>query len=477
MPLTVEIRALQNGSGSGTPRVRTALLACALLSVASGASAQVGSPAGAVPVDRLAARRAALLEAIGRGVVVVRSAEERNLEGDYPQDSDFRQDNDFFYLTGLESAGAALVLVARTDGPDEAILYLPARQPAKEQWTGEALGPGAEAAALTGIADVRPAERFAEDMARLRADTASPLWRGGLVLGGAVPPACRVRAVEPRCDDAFVGPALAAAGAEVRSLAPYVASQRLVKDADELKRLRRAIDITAEAQREAMRSASPGMYEYELEAVIEYTFRRRGAERVGFPSIVGSGPNSTVLHYDKNRRQTRPGDLVVMDIGAEYGYYTADVTRTIPVSGRFTPRQRAIYELVLGAQQAAIDAIRPGVSVQELEEIARRYMREHSGGLCGDSSCDRYFIHGLSHWLGMDVHDVGAYDRPLAPGMVLTVEPGVYLPGEGLGVRIEDDVLVTATGGEVLSAGAPRTVAAVEALMASGARERAAGAR
>ena len=241
----------------------------------------------------------------------------------------------------------------------------------------------------------------------------------------------------------------------------------MVKDADEIARLRKAIDITAEAQREAMRAAAPGMWEYEIEAVIEYTFRRRGAERVGFPSIVGSGINSTTLHYDKSRRRTEAGDLVVMDIGAEWGYYSADVTRTIPVSGKFTARQRAIYDLVYGAQQAAIDSVRPGMTIGQLTSIAQTYMREHSGKLCGDQPCNRYFIHGLSHWLGMDVHDVGPFNVPLRAGMVFTIEPGIYLPEERLGVRIEDDILVTETGGEVLSRGAPRTAADVEKAMAA----------
>ena len=225
-----------------------------------------------------------------------------------------------------------------------------------------------------------------------------------------------------------------------------------MKDADELARLRKAIAITEGAQRDAMRRIEPGMYEYQAEALIEYDFRRNGAERLGFPTIVGSGPNSTLLHYDKNRRRMEAGDLVVMDIGAEYGYYTADITRTVPVSGKFTPRQRAIYDLVLGAQQAAIKAVRPGVTVQQLDRIAREHMRANSGTLCGTVTCDRHFVHGLSHWLGMDVHDVGQMDTPLAPGMVLTIEPGVYISDERLGVRIEDDVLVTANGHEVLSA-------------------------
>ncbi len=155
-----------------------------------------------------------------------------------------------------------------------------------------------------------------------------------------------------------------------------------------------------------------------------------------------------------------------MDLGAEFGYYTADVTRTIPVSGRFTPRQREIYELVLGAQQAAIDAIRPGVTFRELDQVARQYLNANSGDKCGPGGCARYFVHGLSHWIGMDVHDVG--NGPLAPGMAFTIEPGIYIPDEALGVRIEDDFLVTATGYLHLSRGAPRTVAEVERAMRGG---------
>jgi Xaa-Pro aminopeptidase len=175
-----------------------------------------------------------------------------------------------------------------------------------------------------------------------------------------------------------------------------------------------------------------------------------------------------ILHYDKNRRQMESGDVVVMDIGAEYSYYSADVTRTIPVSGKFSGRQREIYDLVLGAQNAAIEAIRPGTTVGELTGVARTWLRENSNGACGQQTCDAYFVHGLGHWLGMDVHDVGDYATPLLPGMVLTIEPGIYLPDENLGVRIEDDVLVTETGHEVLSAGAPRDPDRIEALMRQG---------
>ncbi|MGH7580651.1 MAG: aminopeptidase P N-terminal domain-containing protein, partial [Gemmatimonadales bacterium] len=394
------------------------------------ALAQAGSAAGPVPVERLAARRTALMDRIGTGVAVIRSARLRSIHEDFPQDSDYREDNDFFYLTGLEAPGACLVLVARAAAPDSAILYLPEREPGSEQWTGTRLGPGTEASRLSGLADVRPASEAGSQIERLV---------GGRGSGGRVP---------------------------TRDLEGMIAPLRQIKDEDEIRRLRRAIGITGEALVEAMRQARPGMHEYELEALIEYGFRRRGAERVGFPSIVGAGPNGTTLHYDENRRRIRPGELVVMDVGAEHGYYSADVTRTIPISGRFEPRQRQLYELVLGAQQAALDSVRSGRDLVTLDRIARDYLRRHSGRLCGESGCERYFVHSLSHWLGMNVHDVGSVTRRLEPGMVLTVEPGIYIPAESLGIRIEDDVLVTAEGAEVLSSGIPRTVEEVERAMA-----------
>ena len=360
---------------------------------------------------------------LGNGIAVIPSARVRSIESDYPQDSDYRENNDFFYFTGLETPGASLVLVARKDGRNQAVLYLPARDTVAEKWTGPKLGPEPEATRLTGIEDVRAASRAAAEIPRY--------------------------------------------GAPIRmeSLEGKITALRLVKDGDEIARLRRAITITTNALDQAMGAVRPGMWEYELEATIEYGFRRHGAERLGFPSIIGSGPNGVTLHYDKNRRKMQPGDLVVQDVGAEFGYYTADVTRTIPVSGRFTERQRAVYDLVLATQQAAIDAVRPGTDLPALNRVARDYMREHSGNLCGAATCVSYFTHGLSHWLGMDVHDVGSFGAKLQPGMVLTVEPGIYLPAEGLGIRIEDDVLVTAEGHEILSSGAPRKATEIEQFM------------
>jgi Xaa-Pro aminopeptidase len=417
-------------------------------------AAQAGSPAGAVSVQTLEARRAQLARVIGTGVAIVRSAEERSIEGDYPQDSDYREDNDFFYLTGLEAPGGWIAVFAKDSALTETRLFIPARQPASERWTGPKLGPDSVATRLTGISQVHSADSVQGILQRLVFQPNGPGRTGAVYL----------LKTEKSLEDAFLK-RLILSSLNVRDVRPVMAQLRLVKDADELARLRRAIDITSEAHREAMRAAKPGMWEYELEAIIEGTFRRHGAERVGFPSIVGSGPNSTVLHYDKSRRQTAAGELVVIDIGAEYGYYSADVTRTIPISGKFTDRQRRIYELVLGTQQVAIDSTRPGRTIGQLQQIARDYMEKNSGDLCGQESCVRYFIHGLSHWLGMDVHDVGNYGTPLAPGMVFTIEPGIYIPEENLGVRIEDDILVTANGAENLSAKAPRTVAEVERAM------------
>jgi Xaa-Pro aminopeptidase len=350
------------------------------------------------------------------------------------QDNDFRQDNIFYYFTELETQDAWLLMTAR--GPDslETVLFLPPRTPSQERWTGLRLGPDTVAMRLSGISKVLPVDSLEN---RLRA------------------------APQP-----VLSPRSARKTDVVDNLAPLVDSMRAVKDADEIMRLRRAVDISVAGHIAAMRAARPGMYEYELEAALEAGFRRNGADRLGYPSIVGSGPNTTTLHYDVNRRRTENGDLVVIDAAAEWGQYTADVTRTFPVNGKFTPRQKAIYDLVLGAQQAAFEAVRPGITMRELDGIARRYMHDHSGTLCGDRTCDdrEYFNHGLGHPIGMDVHDVGI-GRPLEPGMVITLEPGIYLQAEKLGVRIEDDVLVTAKGGEWLSAGAPRTTDAIEKVM------------
>ena len=420
--------------------------------------AQVAGPVGAwTPVPELpgmgravdipatTARRQALLARLGRGTVLIPAAHERDLEVDYLQDNDFRQHNTFFYFTQLEAQDAWLLMTADGAGGTDVVLFLPPRTPMRERWTGVRLGPDSIAARLTGIATVLPTDSLDRRLRRAR----GPLYL----------PLDVTTEHETRIHD------LVYSGRDVRNIRPVVDSMRLIKDAEELGRLRMAANISAMGHVAAMRAARAGMGEYEIEAAFESEVRRQGADRLGYPSIVGSGINGTTLHYDVSRRLTTDGDMVVIDAAAEYGQYTADITRSWPVNGKFTPRQKEIYDLVLASQQAAIDATRPGVTMATLDSVARNYMKNNSGKLCGESTCDRYFIHGLGHWIGMDVHDVGDYTTPLAPGMVFTIEPGIYIPEEGFGVRIEDDILVTDTGHELLSAGAPRTTEEIEQVM------------
>jgi Xaa-Pro aminopeptidase len=404
----------------------------------------------AVDTALVSARRRALLRHIGRGVAVIPAAHDRDIERDHEQDSDFRQNDTFFYLTGLETHDAWLLLTVAPESAHVALL-LPPRDTAEERWTGIQMGPDSVAVRLAGIRDVVSTDSLNARLG-LAAGNTEPVY---------LPYPDATDDERHTIEDAF-------AGSELHNIRPLADSLRLVKDADELRRMRMAIDITVQGHIAGMRAVRPGMWEYQLEAVIEATFRANGADRVGYPSFVGSGPNGTTLHYDVNRRQMQAGDLVAVDAGAEYGQYTADVTRTFPVSGKFTARQRAVYDLVLATQRVAFDSVRPGLRLRDLNRIARRYMKEHSGRLCGARTCDEYFIHGLGHWLGMDVHDPGDDDASFAPGMVFTIEPGIYLPAEGLGIRVEDDVLVTPTGAEWLSTDAPRTTEAIERLMASG---------
>ena len=262
---------------------------------------------------------------------------------------------------------------------------------------------------------------------------------------------------------------------EIKTLYAALGELRSIKSPAELALLQKAIDATAVAHVEAMKSCEPGMFEYELQAVIEYCFAKNGAEYQGFPSIVGSGPNSCILHYDANRRKMQDGDVVVMDIGAEYHGYSADITRTMPVNGTFSPAQRQIYEIVLQAQEEAIKLMKPGVTVEHsmkaTEVIAEGLMK--LGLIKEKTEVNRYYMHGLSHGIGLDVHDMGRFGGPLQPGMVLTVEPGIYIP-EGspcdrkywnIGVRIEDDVLITPEGNKIITAAAPKSIKDIEALM------------
>jgi len=265
-------------------------------------------------------------------------------------------------------------------------------------------------------------------------------------------------------------------GLEIKNPYGLIAETRSIKSPAEIALLQKAIDATITAHVEAMKSCEPDMYEYEVQAVIEYCFAKNGAEYQGFPSIVGSGPNSCILHYEANRRKMQGGEIVVMDIGAEVQGYSADVTRTIPVNGTFSQAQRDIYEIVLRANEESIKEFKPGASPgvpsqKAYDIIAEGLMK--LGIITDKNDARTYYMHGLSHHIGLDVHDVGPFGKPYAPGMILTDEPGIYIPAGSpcekkywnIGVRIEDDVLITAEGNRVLSAGAPKSVKEIESLM------------
>ena len=373
---------------------------------------------------------------------------------------EYRQNSNFLYLTGVNEPGGFLVLVKDDSATTHEILFLRRVSGAAASWVGESLS-FETAARLSGVADVRSAERFAA--------VVDSLLPGRQALYVKFKPDFFYEPVSG--ERFFIGRKVKKLlqekypGLKIKSPGKFVARLRQVKSPAEIRLLRRAIDITCRAQVEAMRAARPGLFEYQLEAVIEYVFKLHGALAPAFPSIIGSGPNATVLHYSRNTRQTVGGDLVVMDIGAEYHGYSADVTRTIPINGRFSKEQREIYEIVLRAQKAAMNVIRPGVPFKTVHQTARKVIEEAGYG--------KYFIHGTSHFLGLDTHDVSASRKELQPGMVLTVEPGIYIPAGSevdstywnIGVRIEDDVLVTEDGYELLSAAAPREVEAIEKLM------------
>jgi Xaa-Pro aminopeptidase len=262
----------------------------------------------------------------------------------------------------------------------------------------------------------------------------------------------------------------------LRDITPTLDAMRQVKSPGELALMQKAIDLSIDAHLDAMRQMRPGLFEYQIAARMKEIHEWGGCEREAYSPIVGAGFNSTVLHYSALDSEIADGDVVVIDVGGEYGGYAADITRTLPANGKFTPRQREIYDIVLGAQNAAIDAIKPGAQLygdkNSLQQVAADYINTHGRDKEG-RTLGRYFIHGVSHHLGLDVHDPGDRTRPLEPGMVVTVEPGIYIPEENLGVRIEDDILVTKDGHQILTARLPRAADEIEKIMAEGAEARA----
>lgn len=416
------------------------------------------------PKPEYAKRRKALMQKLKDGVVVLIGAREED-QGEVAR---FRQKNDFMYLTGVETPAAFLMLIPAgvlPGKPASETLFIPPRNLRHERWTGPQLGPGKEAEQLFGIQEVAGSDKFKE---RLNELLNSPAFKGE----GGVPKAKLYTIVptgataEIERETHFVARIRETSQhAAIVDVSPIIGEMRKLKSPAEVALVQKAIDITGEAQREAARTIRPGVFEYEAQAAIEAVFTRNGSERPGYPSIIGSGIYSTILHYDTNRKKIDAGDLVVVDVGAEYSYYTADITRTFPASGKFTARQREVYQLVLDSQRAAEKSFKLGEStLATLHGAAAAAMRASPLRDREGTTLDKYFIHALSHWLGMDVHDVGDYST-LPVGSVFTIEPGIYIPEEKLGVRIEDDYLVAATGLVKLSRALPSEPGEIERLM------------
>lgn len=452
-------------------------------------------------------RRQALMHQLGDGALLILfSAEPRTFERDI--DYEYRQDSNLYYLTGIDQPGTILVLMPGNRTQKE-ILFLRRRDPTRELWTGRMLRQD-EARSISGIEVIYDADLFDTFIESVLngqhfgprtygptieyAGFFDALHQGRAVVYLALENRPGLKRLPNRVWRFAEKIRRRFLGIDVRDVTPLLHRMRLVKSPYELAQLRRAVEITCRAHREAMKVLRPGRYEYEIEAVVEYTFKRLGAAWPAFPSIVASGPNATTLHYDRSTRQIHPGELLLVDIGAEYHYYAADVTRTYPADGRFTPDQAALYDLVLEAQREALKLVRPGSTIPQIHQRAVDVLKRglHRLGLITSEETSQYrlwFPHGTSHWLGMNVHDVGDRNAPFEPGMVLTVEPGLYIREDtfqrirqedpelaaaiepafrkyrGIGVRIEDDVLVTERGYVVLSKNAPKMITEIEAIM------------
>lgn len=434
-----------------------------------------------IKMSEYAKRRKKLMQEIGStGIVIIPSASEivRNGDSSYS----FRQHSDFYYLTGFEEPDAVLVLAPkRKEG--EYILFNRARDPDHEVWDGPRAGQeGARTHYLVDQAyPINELALMLPDLLLERDVIHYPLGASRkfdkILMQSVNKLRARIRS-GTRAPISFM------------DIAPSLHELRVFKSVDEISLLQKAIDISAQAHTRAIQLCKPGMYEYELEAEIMHEFIRQGARFPAYNSIVGAGPNTCILHYVANNQKIKNGDLVLIDAGAEYQNYAADITRTFPANGRFTGEQRAIYELVLAAQLAAIKSIKPGASwiaaqnaiVKIITQglIDLKILKGNRDDLIKKQAYSPFYMHRSGHWLGLDVHDVGHYRiadkwRSLRPGMVMTVEPGIYIsadmPGvhkrwHNIGVRIEDDVLVTNKGCDVLSHNIPKTIAELEAMMA-----------
>jgi Xaa-Pro aminopeptidase len=410
------------------------------------------------------ARREALAKKAA-GVVVLFAA----TENDGPNDIyGFRQDDNFFYLSGLREPGSSLLIAsaaeATADTPARSyteILFLPPRNSTQEKWTGPKLGPeNPEAPKITGFDRVEDMSQLPGEVVRF-VNGAHPSIYTDVASHGESSASAQPLAFVKRLN----------AYLSFQDVKPMLSSLRTVKDAGEVGLIRKAVDASVAAHFAAFKAVKPNVNEREISALMQYEWGKRGCERVAYAPIVGSGYYSTVLHYSDDDNVMKSGDVVVIDAAGEYSMYAADITRTMPVNGHFTARQREIYDIVLGAQQAAMAAFQSGKSgitrtgANSLHQVAYDYINTHGKDLHGQP-LGQYFIHGLGHYIGLNVHDPGDYSVPLGPGMTFTIEPGIYIPEENLGVRIEDDYYVDKDGKLIkLSEALPSKAEDVERLM------------
>lgn len=370
--------------------------------------AALSSLANEIPLAEFAARRAALRKNLQEAVAVIHGTQEKETTDNR---NGFFQSPNFYYLTGIRDPGGALLLTS-----DQETLYLSKRDEKAERWTGVRLSLEDDVPAMTGITKVRPIDSLNQDLKKLKSKK----------------------------------------GADVSKL---LALQRMQKSDAELAVMQKAIDASIAAHRASWKTVQPGKFEYQIAAVMMATYFNLGCQRSAYSPIVGSGPNSTILHYSKNNRRMDTGEMLLMDAGAECDGYAADITRTVPVNGKFTDRQRELYTAVLAAERAVIAAAKPGITIKELKQIALDSLDAEGKNL------GRYMIHNISHHIGLNVHDLANSEVPLQPGAVITVEPGVYLSQENIGIRIEDMILITSDGARVLTAELPVEADAIERVM------------
>ena len=406
-----------------------------------------------------ARRQAILNQMVDDSILILCSGEPTHISADayYP----FEANRHFFYLTGLRREN--MVLLMRKSGETRRVtLYIEKADPAAERWTGKMVTVE-EAKAVSGISDVRFVDRFEAELSYL--------------LNGSTVCACYFdcyRHQRTDLPDYNLAKAQQFAadypGVTVKNLWPLVTALRMEKDADEVSLTRQALDITDQALRHVMSTLEPGMKEYQAQANFEYKIHYLGAEGPSFPTIAGSGKNGCMLHYETNRDTCQDGSLLLLDLGVRYQGYCSDITRTYPVNGKFTPRHRQVYNIVLRANQEVAAQAKPGMTTRELNDICKKVLAEgcmELGLIQKEEELGKYYMHGVSHHLGIDVHDVTLEGVKLAPGSIITDEPGLYIDEWEIGIRIEDDLLITETGCEVLSKNILKDPEQIEAFMAN----------